>query len=493
MAFDPDAYLASVQKPEFDPDAYLAARAPAADSTAKADATRTWGDVPLEAVKNIPSSAYHMVKGVVDLGAGAVKNALPYAKYGPLAPVAMGIDTGKAIAADPDVLKRIPAAVWKGLVERYGSEDALKKTIATDPVGFAADLSTLVTGGEAAALRVGRGVSDIAKAADVSRPFYEIPRVPEAPPPIPRAPPTAVEQAQQGLQQAGTPVDIPRGLTLTNPVMRAGSVALSKAPVIGAPLDEAIRAVPAQMGAGIEAVAGAHSPPMPENIVGGGIERSLSGAAEREAAAAKAAAEAEHEAQTAKWEAETRAREQAITDRQAQATNAATRAFGDVAPLEMAQDTIGDVKDAHRQASIARDQRYDDVNALDARVHTDAFQGLRDRAEKALADEGYTIDDPNSHGAGMLRELDRPLEGQAKGELPARCATANADGVTARVWAERPCRRTGTSRVPRRRRCRAAVFPAGGQARASAGRYRHICSGPGANKQAPQRNADESR
>ena len=370
----------------------------AADSTVTADKPLNWSDVPLEAAKNIPSSAYNVVKGLASIPVGVVKSALPYATQGPFgAPAAMVTDAANAIYNDPGMLKRFGQSAWNGLVNRYGSEEAIKKTIATDPVGFALDASMLYGGVENLASKVARGAGDVAKAADVSKPFYDIPRPPEEPPPIPSAPPTAVEQAHQGLQQAGTPVNIPRGLTLTNPVMRAGSVALSKAPVIGAPLDEAIRAVPEQMGAGIEAVAGAHSPPMPENIVGGGIERSLSGAAEREAAAAKAAAEAEHAAQTTKWEAETRAREQAITDRQAQATNAATRAFGDVAPMEMAQDTIGDVQTAHRQARTTRDQRYGDVNALDARVSNDAFTGLRDRAEQALSQEGFSVDDPGSN------------------------------------------------------------------------------------------------
>ena len=398
----------------------------AADSGATADKPLNWSDVPLEAAKNIPSSAYNVVKGLASIPVGVVKSALPYATQGPFgAPAAMVTDAANAIYNDPGMLKRFGQSAWNGLINRYGSEEAIKKTIATDPVGFALDASMLYGGVENLASKVARGAGDVAKAADVSKPFYDIPRQPEAPPPIPRVP-TAVEQAQQGLQQAGTPVNIPRGLTLTNPVMRAGSVALSKAPVIGAPLDEAIRAVPEQMGAGIEAVAGVHSPPMPENIVGGGIERSLSGAAEREAAAAKAAAEAEHEAQTAKWEAETRAREQAITDRQAQATNAATRAFGDVAPMEMAQDTIGDVQGAHRQSAANITQKYDVVNSLDARVHNDAFTGLRDRAEKALADEGYTIDDPSSHGASMLRELDRlsGVPGEPPPNVPKRVQQA---------------------------------------------------------------------
>jgi uncharacterized protein with PIN domain len=256
--------------------------------------------------------------------------------------------------------------------------------------------------------QLGRGVEADIGAAENARAVQAAPK----PPPIP----SEVDQVQERLRQAGTPVDVPRALTYQNPALRAGSVALSKAPIVGTPLDEAVRAVPAQMGAGIETLAQAHSPPLPENIVGGGIEQTLSGAAKGEAAAAQAAAEADHAAQVQAWERDNQAREQAITARQAQATNAAARAFGDVAPMEMAQDTIADVQGAARQARAQKDRLYGDVNDLDARVHTSAFSDLRQRAEQALSDAGVNIDDPGSNASNMLRELDR-LSGRP-GEFP---------------------------------------------------------------------------
>jgi hypothetical protein len=84
--------------------------------------------------------------------------------------------------------------------------------------------------------------------------------------------------------------------------------------------------------------------------------------------------------------------------------------------MEAAQDTINDVQSAHRQARTQKDALYADVNNLDARVSTSAFTGLRERAEKALADADFTVDDPGSNAAKMLRELDR-LSGRP-GELP---------------------------------------------------------------------------
>lgn len=232
------------------------------------------------------------------------------------------------------------------------------------------------------------------------------------PPPVP----TETAQALQRLREAGTPIDVPRAVTSESPMVRAGSVALSKAPIIGTPLDEAVRAVPTQIGAGVENVAGQFGQRLPENIVGGGIEQTLSGAAKGEAAAGQARTEAANQAARQAFESEQQAREQAITTRQAQATSAADRAFGNVNPMEMAADTINDVQSAHRQARTQKDQLYENVNNLDARVHTSAFTDLRQRAEQGLRDAGVSVDDPGSNAAKMLRELDR-LSGQA-GELP---------------------------------------------------------------------------
>src|SRR4029077_19900078 len=44
-------------------------------------------------------------------------------------------------------------AVGRFFVERYGSAEAIKRTLATDPIGSAADVSMLLTGGGGIAAR----------------------------------------------------------------------------------------------------------------------------------------------------------------------------------------------------------------------------------------------------------------------------------------------------------------------------------------------------
>jgi len=115
-------------------------------------------DVGAQAVQNIPGSAVQFGKGLyeavtspvktagsmLDIAAGAVNLAMPE----PVRNLLAKIDT------DPSATQRaVNAAQQFGGVykQRYGSVDALKRTIAEDPVGAVADLSMVFSGGAGAA------------------------------------------------------------------------------------------------------------------------------------------------------------------------------------------------------------------------------------------------------------------------------------------------------------------------------------------------------
>ena len=114
---------------------------------------RTFADVPGEALANLGPSAANFyqglvtaitnpvqtVSGAIDLGAGALQNILPKDL----------VDLVNRIDNNPEAAKRAvdtANAVGGIYKDRYGSVEALKNTLATDPVGAAADLSTLFTG-----------------------------------------------------------------------------------------------------------------------------------------------------------------------------------------------------------------------------------------------------------------------------------------------------------------------------------------------------------
>lgn len=250
--------------------------------------------------------------------------------------------------------------------------------------------------------RIAEGVAADTAAAERVR---EIARAAKATPP---APASEVDQALQRSSDAGMPIDLPRAITSESPAIRAGGQALSVAPIVGTPLREAVQAVPAQVGGHLENIAAKFSPELPENIVGGGIERDLTGAAKSEAAARQADADAAHAAATQQWERQTQAREQEINSRLAGAGQETRRAFGDVDPNEMGEDAIASIQAAEGQARRAKEARYDAVNDLNARVSKDAFSDVGQTAESALKDAGFTVD-PATHpnASSMMSELGR--------------------------------------------------------------------------------------
>lgn len=155
----------------------------ALDAAAKRAAPApSWTDIPAQALKNAPASAWNFATSIAqpflhpvqtvqsfgDLAAGlgskavdAIINALPEDKRQAVLSnpdVAAGADANKTAMAKVD-------AVAGYFTDRYGSIDNFKKSLASDPVGVFADIATVLTGGEAAAARVPGVVGDIAKTA----------------------------------------------------------------------------------------------------------------------------------------------------------------------------------------------------------------------------------------------------------------------------------------------------------------------------------------
>ena len=161
MAENPFAKFAA--QPQTSADNPFAQFAPAAPSGGISGPRRGYSltEVPVEAVKNLPESAGKFVGGVVqavtspiqtltgilDAGAGALRNSLPQG-------VVNFVDR---FDANPQATQRAVEtanAIGGMYKDRYGSYEGIKRTFAEDPVGAAADLSTLLTGGGAAATKL---------------------------------------------------------------------------------------------------------------------------------------------------------------------------------------------------------------------------------------------------------------------------------------------------------------------------------------------------
>jgi hypothetical protein len=121
----------------------------------------SWMDVPGQALRNLPKSVggvlsnfaeavtspVQTLSGAADVAAGTLRNITP-------APIANFINR---FEPNPQAQRRaVNAANAAGqmLRERYGSEEALKNTLATDPAGVASDVGGVLSGGGALASRV---------------------------------------------------------------------------------------------------------------------------------------------------------------------------------------------------------------------------------------------------------------------------------------------------------------------------------------------------
>lgn len=132
-------------------------------------------DVPGAAISNLPASAKRFaggiyeavtnpiqtVKGVLDVGAGALQKALPEGVVN----FVNQFDASPAAAARAVEAANAVGGMYK---DRYGSYEGIKRTLAEDPVGAAADLSTLLTGGSAATSRFAPNVSQGLQTAAVA-------------------------------------------------------------------------------------------------------------------------------------------------------------------------------------------------------------------------------------------------------------------------------------------------------------------------------------
>jgi hypothetical protein len=123
---------------------------------------RDWSDVPIQAITNVPKSAYEFGKniyeavrhpirtasGVLDLGAGALYNITP--KH-----IAEWIDKADWHPEAKERAVQTANAVGHLYKNRYTTSEGFKEALATDPVGVASDIATLLSGGSTLAAKTG--------------------------------------------------------------------------------------------------------------------------------------------------------------------------------------------------------------------------------------------------------------------------------------------------------------------------------------------------
>jgi len=147
---------------------------------------RSWLETAGEAVTNIPSSAGKMIGGLYEAVTSPAQTAKSLTQavgggYSNLVDAALGTGAGQYALqlfgfTPQQTQNAVNAANQLGgfYKERYGSEAAIKQTLATDPVGAAGDLSMLLGGGAGAARVAGapaRVTNALRMGAQVTNPF----------------------------------------------------------------------------------------------------------------------------------------------------------------------------------------------------------------------------------------------------------------------------------------------------------------------------------
>lgn len=125
-----------------------------------------WSDVPGKALENLGPSALQFGKDIVQPFLHPIDTAESLKNIG------HGL-LQKTNILHGDEYKKYPEAVGQFFADRYGGVENLKKTLAEDPVGFASDLSLVLTGGAALPAKVpgvvgqtGRAVQAVGRAVD---------------------------------------------------------------------------------------------------------------------------------------------------------------------------------------------------------------------------------------------------------------------------------------------------------------------------------------
>jgi len=139
------------------------------------------GKSGINTVKGVANAVLHPLDTattLVDIGAGALQKALPQGV----------VDFVNKFDSDPEAAKRaakVASAVGGAYADRYGSIEGIKKTLYEDPVGAAADLSTILS----------LGAGAIRQAPAIAAGALKVANAPEMAATVARAAPAAAEIA----------------------------------------------------------------------------------------------------------------------------------------------------------------------------------------------------------------------------------------------------------------------------------------------------------
>lgn len=125
-----------------------------------------WSDVPVQALRNAPGSAAQLVKNIVQPFLHPIDTMTAFKDIGAGAVSKVGGALGFEQDPEQKTVTEAPInAVGQFFADRYGSADAIKNTLATDPMGALADTAAVLTGGGALVARAPGVVGQVGRVA----------------------------------------------------------------------------------------------------------------------------------------------------------------------------------------------------------------------------------------------------------------------------------------------------------------------------------------
>ncbi len=294
---------------------------------------------------------------------------------------------GKAHVPGSEDAQAIPGAV------PFGSADSSGERIA--------DLAML---GSPMSAANGTGKL-IAREAGLGKPAQPPPLPPEAMRAVPDN--GVVEAARRVSEVAPEPVNVPRAFASDSMAVQRGGQMARNVPIMGDSIPRATGEMVDQLGNAVGSIAAHYGEGAGPNVASR-ISRSIGGAAEQEALAAKTAAQQSDAALLADWEMAQTRTATAIEGQETNALEAARRAVGDMSPQDMGQVLNARLRAGEAEARANKDRLYGVAGESDASITAAEVGNVRARVAQGLEDAGIVVDPTLTPAASrMLDELQR--------------------------------------------------------------------------------------
>jgi len=240
--------------------------------------------------------------------------------------------------------------------------------------------------------------------------------------------PEVVQAGERLADTTGAPINVPNAIASDNIAVQRVGQGIRNIPIVGDAIPQATQGLVEDLGGAVKNVADQYGSGSGPNVAGR-IGRTIGTSAEREAQAARAAADSSDAAVLADWErAHTSARD-AIGAAETNAADTARRAVGDMSPQDMGQTLIARLRQGEREAHATKERLYGVAANTDGAIDANAVRGIRGDVTRSLDEQGLVVDPTLTPAASrMVTELDNI----SSLRIPNRVApTANPDEVAA--------------------------------------------------------------